>query len=115
MAAEPLAAAQGADALGVAVTVMSRTKDKAADAFALGADRLLVSTDAEAIKKAQSSVDLIIDTVPVKHDVNRYMPLLDVDGTLAPVEQIGPLGETNSVAMRQSRAHAAFSMARRTH
>ena len=43
-----LAAAMGAD-----VTVMSRSSDKEADALALGADRLLVSTDAKAMAKAR--------------------------------------------------------------
>src|ERR1019366_8718719 len=52
-----------ASAMGAHVTVLSRAKDKEADALALGADRLLVSTDAEAMTKAQSSFDLIIDTV----------------------------------------------------
>ena len=70
---------------------ISRTSDKEADALALGADRLLVSTDAAAMAKAESSFDLIIDTVPVKHDINPYLPLLDVDGTLVLVGQIGPL------------------------
>lgn len=48
-----LAAAMGAD-----VTVMSRTNDKKADALALGADRLLVSTDEAAMTKAAFSFDL---------------------------------------------------------
>jgi uncharacterized zinc-type alcohol dehydrogenase-like protein len=30
---------------------------------------------------AGSSFDLIIDTVPVKHDLDPYLPLLDIDGT----------------------------------
>ena len=54
-----LAAAMGAD-----VTVLSRSSDKEADALELGADRLLVSSDEEAMAKAGSSFDLIIDTVP---------------------------------------------------
>ena len=87
-----LAAAIGAD-----VAVMSRSRDKEADALALGADRLLVSTDKEAMAKAASSFDLIIDTVPVKHDINPYLPLLDVDGTLVLVGQVGPLAELSSV------------------
>ncbi len=56
--------------LGADVTVLSRTRDKEADALALGADRLLASSDAQAMAKAANSLDLIIDTVPVKHDVN---------------------------------------------
>lgn len=89
-----LAAAMGAD-----VTVISRTKDKEADALALGADRLLVSTDEAAMTKAASGFDLIIDTVPVKHDINPYLPLLDVDATLVVVGQLGPLVEPNTPPM----------------
>ena len=77
--------------LGASVTVIGRSVGKAADAKALGADAYLVSTDAAAMKKARSSFDLIIDTVPVQHDVNPYLPLLDVDGTLDIVGQIGLL------------------------
>ena len=80
-------------AMGANVTVMSRTNDKKAKALALGADRFLASTDAEAMAKAQSGFELIIDTVPVKHDVNSYIPLLDVDGTLVIVGQIGLLAD----------------------
>ncbi len=40
--------------LGADVTVMSRTKNKEADALALGADRMLVSSDAAAMTTARS-------------------------------------------------------------
>ncbi|MFG1402459.1 NAD(P)-dependent alcohol dehydrogenase [Xanthobacter sediminis] len=99
-----LAAAMGAD-----VTVLSRTGAKEPDALALGADRLLVSSDAEAMKAAGSSLDLIIDTVPVKHDINPYVPLLDVDGTLVLVGQIGPLDEPSTVPLLLGRRRIAGS------
>jgi uncharacterized zinc-type alcohol dehydrogenase-like protein len=99
-----LAAAMGAD-----VTVVSRSSDKEADALALGADRLLVSADEEAMTKAASSFDLIIDTVPVKHDINPYIPLLDVDGTLVLVGQIGPLNELSTVPLLLGRRRVAGS------
>ncbi|MGU3493270.1 NAD(P)-dependent alcohol dehydrogenase [Xanthobacteraceae bacterium A53D] len=99
-----LAAAMGAD-----VTAISRTGDKKADALALGADRLLISADAEAMKAAASSFDLIIDTVPVKHDLTPYMPLLDVDGTLVIVGQIGPLAEPSTVPFVLARRRVAGS------
>jgi len=98
-----------AAALGADVTVMSRTKDKEADALALGADRLLVSSDAPAMAKAAASFDLIIDTVPVKHDLNPYTPLLDVDATLVLVGQVGPLNELNSVPLLLGRRRIAGS------
>ncbi len=98
-----------AAAMGVDVTAISRTKAKEADALALGADRLLVSSDEAAMAKAASSLDLIIDTVPVKHDINPYMPLLDVDGTLVLVGQIGPLAEPSTVPLVLGRRRVAGS------
>ncbi|HET6158319.1 MAG TPA: NAD(P)-dependent alcohol dehydrogenase [Dongiaceae bacterium] len=95
--------------LGASVTVMSRSKDKEADARALGADRILVSTDQDAMAKAGSSFDLIIDTVPVKHDLNPYLPLLDIDGTLVLVGQIGPLAEPSTVPLLLGRRRVAGS------
>jgi len=98
-----------ASAMGAHVTVLSRTQDKAADAHALGADALLVSTAADAMEKAAGSFDLIIDTVPVKHDLNPYLPLLDVDGTLVIVGQIGPVVEPSTVPLVLGRRRIAGS------
>ena len=98
-----------ASAMGAHVTVMSRTADKEADARALGADALLISADESAMASAASTFDLIIDTVPVKHDLNPYLPLLDVDGTLVIVGQIGPMAETNTVPLLLGRRRIAGS------
>lgn len=98
-----------AAALGAEVTVLSRSIDKQADALALGADRLLVSSDPAAMAKARSSFDLIIDTVPVKHDLNPYLPLLDVDATLVIVGQIGPLAEPMTTPLLLGRRRIAGS------
>lgn len=98
-----------AAALGAEVTALSRSIDKQADALALGADRLLVSSDPAAMTKARSSFDLIIDTVPVKHDLNPYLPLLDVDATLVIVGQIGPLAEPMTTPLLLGRRRIAGS------
>ncbi len=95
--------------LGAHVTVLSRTPDKAADAQALGANALLVSADIEAMTRAVNSFDLIIDTVPVKHDLTPYLPLLDVDGTLVIVGQVGPLDEISTVPLLMGRRRIAGS------
>ncbi len=100
-----LAVAMGAD-----VTVLSRTGGKAADALALGAGRLLVSSDPDAMAAAAGTFDLIIDTVPVKHDINPYLPLLDVDGTLVLVGQIGLLDEPSTVPLVLGRRRLAGSL-----
>ncbi|KAF1855196.1 hypothetical protein Lal_00003743 [Lupinus albus] len=95
--------------LGAEVTVLSRSADKADDAKALGADRLLVSTDKKAMSAAQSSFDLIIDTVPSRHDVSPYMALLDIDGTLVIVGQIGPIDEQLTIPFVLGRRRLAGS------
>lgn len=95
--------------LGAHVTVLSRTPDKEADAKALGADAFLVSTDAEAMTQAASGFDLIIDTVPVRHDLEPYLPLLDVDGTLVIVGQVGPMDEFSSLPLLGGRRRVAGS------
>ena len=52
-----------------------------------------------AMAQAVDSLDLIIDTVPVKHDINIYLPLLDIDGTICLVGQIGPEPEFDSMPL----------------
>ncbi|WP_312367825.1 NAD(P)-dependent alcohol dehydrogenase [Stenotrophomonas sp.] len=95
--------------LGADVTVLSRSPSKQADALELGADRLLVSSDPDAMAQANNGFDLIIDTVPVKHALDPYLPLLDVDGTLVIVGQIGPMEETNTVPLLLGRRRIAGS------
>lgn len=95
--------------LGADVTVLSRSPSKQADALELGADRLLVSSDPQAMAQASNAFDLIIDTVPVKHALDPYLPLLDVDGTLVIVGQIGPMDETNTVPLLLGRRRIAGS------
>jgi alcohol dehydrogenase (NADP+) len=98
-----------ANGLGAEVAVISRSAAKSADAIALGADRLLVSADAAAMEKARSSFDLIVDTVPAKHDLTPYLPLLDVDGTLVIVGQLGDLDEINTFPLVLGRRRIAGS------
>lgn len=96
-------------AMGAHVTVLSRTTDKTADAKALGADALLPSSDAQAMKNATSSFDLIIDTVPVEHDLAPYLPLLDIDGTIVVVGQVGQMGQLNSMPLLAARRRITAS------
>lgn len=80
-----------AHALGAEVTLFSRSPGKEADARRFGADRVVISTDAEQMAAVADSFDLIIDTVPHVHDVNPYIPTLATDGTLVLVGHLGPL------------------------
>ena len=100
-----LAVAMGAD-----VTVISRSDKKLNEAKGLGAKGILVSTDEKAMQQAGSSFDLILDTVPVKHDVDVYVPLLDVDGSLVIVGQVGPMDDFNTFPMVFGRRRIAGSL-----
>ncbi|MDX3883265.1 MULTISPECIES: NAD(P)-dependent alcohol dehydrogenase [Sphingomonas] len=95
--------------LGADVTVISRSDAKTADALALGADRVLVSTDAEAMAAAANAFDLIIDTVPVRHDLRPYMPLLDIDATLVIVGQLGLVDEISTLPLLMGRRRISGS------
>lgn len=97
-------------AMGAEVTVISRSTRKEAQAKELGAKAILASTDTEAMEAAGSTFDLIIDTVPAKHDINGYMPLLDLDGSLVIVGQIGPLDEPMTAPLVRGRRRVAGSL-----
>jgi len=96
--------------LGAHVTVISTSVNKQADAMDLGAHEFLVSKDDQAMAKGASGFDLIIDTVPVNHDLNPYIPLLDHDGTLVLVGQIGPIEGPNTAPMIFGRRRIAGSL-----
>ena len=80
-----------AKGLGATVTLFSRTAEKIADAKELGADEVIISTDAEQMEAVKGKFDLIIDTVPYVHDVNPYVTTLNIDGTLVLVGYLGGL------------------------
>lgn len=88
-----------AKAMGATVTVLTHSNKKLEAAQELGADYVLLSSDEQAMANAANSLDLIINTVPVKHDVNPYLSLLDIKGTLVIVGQVGPLDELNTMPM----------------
>lgn len=74
--------------LGANVTVITTSQSKEADALALGAHRVLISKDPQAMRAATGTFDFILDTVPVPHDLSSYLNLLDIDGTLVIVGAI---------------------------
>ncbi len=78
-------------ALGADVTLFSRSTNKIADAKALGAHNVVISTDESQMGKVMGKFDLIIDTVPYEHDLNPYIGTLSTNGTLVVVGYLGPL------------------------
>ena len=100
-----------AKGLGATVTLFSRTAEKIGDAKELGADEVIISTDAEQMKAVKGKFDLIIDTVPYVHDVNPYVTTLNIDGTLVLVGYLGGLEPIlNSVPLILGRKSVAGSL-----
>lgn len=74
-----------AKALGAHVTVFTSSQSKLADAKRLGADEAVLSSDPAAMAKSYRSLNMVLDTVSAKHDINTYLDLLKVDGSLVMV------------------------------
>jgi uncharacterized zinc-type alcohol dehydrogenase-like protein len=81
-----------AHAMGAHVVMITTSPDKSKDAKKLGAAEVLISKDAKDMAKHANSFDLIIDTVPVAHDLNPYIGLLKRDKTLVVVGPLDPVG-----------------------
>ncbi|MCG2623968.1 NAD(P)-dependent alcohol dehydrogenase [Arthrobacter sp. I2-34] len=74
-----------AKALGAEVTVFTSSPGKVEAARGLGADRVVLSTDDEAMAAARRSIDLIIDTVSARHELGPYLRTIRRDGALIQV------------------------------
>jgi uncharacterized zinc-type alcohol dehydrogenase-like protein len=72
-----------AKAMGAYVVVFTTSESKTADAKRLGADEVVLSKDEKQMKRHARSLHFVLDTVSAAHDINEYLRLLKVDGTLA--------------------------------
>jgi alcohol dehydrogenase (NADP+) len=71
-----------AHAMGAEVVLFTTSPDKVADGLALGADAVVISKDAEAMKAHASTFDLILNTVAAPHNLDPFLNLLKRDGTM---------------------------------
>jgi len=71
-----------ARAFGARVFVFTTSPGKKEDALRLGADEVVVSRNADEMKKHIGSFDFILDTISADHDVNAYINLLGRDGNI---------------------------------
>jgi alcohol dehydrogenase (NADP+) len=78
-------AVQIAAAMGAEVTVLSQSLSKQEDGLRFGAKHYYATSEKETFKKLASSFDLILNTVSANLDVDAYLSLLRVDGTLVNV------------------------------
>jgi uncharacterized zinc-type alcohol dehydrogenase-like protein len=74
-----------AHAMGAEVTVLSQSLKKQEDGLRLGADDYHATSDPDTFTQLAGRFDLIVNTVSAKIDVDAYLGLLAVDGTLVNV------------------------------
>ncbi|MEM1506261.1 NAD(P)-dependent alcohol dehydrogenase [Domibacillus sp. 8LH] len=78
-------AIQFAHAMGAEVTVLSRSMNKKEEALSFGADHYFATSDPDTFTQLAGRFDLILNTVSANLDVNGYLSMLRVDGTLVNV------------------------------
>jgi len=69
-------------AFGAHVVVFTTSANKKDDAIRLGADEVVISRNADEMKKHIGSFNFILDTVSADHDIDTYLNLLCSDGNL---------------------------------
>jgi alcohol dehydrogenase (NADP+) len=74
-----------AHALGAEVTVLSQSLKKQEDGLRLGADSYYATSDPDTFEQLAGRFDLIVNTVSASIDLDAYLGLLAVDGTLVNV------------------------------
>jgi uncharacterized zinc-type alcohol dehydrogenase-like protein len=94
-----------AHALGANVVVFTTSPSKKEDALRLGADEVVISRNADEMKKHTGSFDFILDAVAANHDINAYINMLGIDGNITLVgapEKPLPVGAFGLIVGRRS-------------
>ncbi len=71
-----------AHALGAHVVVFTTSPGKKQDALRLGADEVVISKNADEMRKHAGSFDFILDAIAADHDISAYINLLRRDGNI---------------------------------
>ena len=71
-----------ARAFGAHVVVFTTSPGKKEDSLRLGAHEVIISTNAEEMKKHAGSFDFLLDTIAAEHDINAYLNMLTLDGNI---------------------------------
>lgn len=107
-----------AHALGAEVTVLSHSLKKQSEAKKMGADKFYAaSSDPDSFEKLKGYFDLIINTLAVEIDWNRYLNLLALDGTMVVVglpERETLLGASSLINARRSLSGSVIGGIRET-
>lgn len=99
-----------AHAMGAETYMITTSPDKADDAKKLGADAVLISKNEDEMKEHHGTFDFLLNTVPVKHDINPYLQLLKRDSTMVMVGAIEPLEPMHGGNIIMGRKRVAGSL-----
>jgi alcohol dehydrogenase (NADP+) len=106
-----------AKAFGADVVLFTTSPNKTADAVRLGADEVVISRNEAEMQKHTDSFDFILDAVSAEHDLNAYLQLLKLDGTMTLVgapEKPAALYSLNLLMKRRRIAGSAIGGIRET-
>ncbi|MDI5963329.1 NAD(P)-dependent alcohol dehydrogenase [Streptomyces sp. SL13] len=106
-----------AHALGAETTVLSQTLNKKEDGLRLGADHFHATSDPATFTELAGTFDLIVNTVSANLDVDAYLGLLGLDGTMVNVgapEAPGTFGYFSLLRLRRSLAGSSIGGIRQT-
>jgi uncharacterized zinc-type alcohol dehydrogenase-like protein len=106
-----------AKAFGANVVLFTTSPNKTADAIRLGADEVVISKNAVEMQKHTGSFDFILDAVSADHDLNAYLQLLKLDGTMTLVgapEKPAAVAAFNLLMKRRRIAGSAIGGIRET-
>jgi uncharacterized zinc-type alcohol dehydrogenase-like protein len=96
--------------LGAHVTIFTRSRDKIEEGERIGVDRVVLESDEDAMGKLAGSFDFILSTVPEKHDLNPFTPLLKWNGVLVVVGALEPLAPVNNMYLAMQRLSIGGSL-----
>jgi uncharacterized zinc-type alcohol dehydrogenase-like protein len=104
-------------AFGAHTVVFTTSPNKIEDAKRLGADEVVISKNADEMLKHANSFNFILDTISADHDINAYLGLLKLNGTLtlvgAPSKPL-PVAAFNVIMGRRSFAGSGIGGIRET-
>lgn len=99
-----------AHSFGAHTVLFTTSAGKEADAKRLGADEVVLSKDAAQMKAQKGKFDFILDCVSAPHDLNDYLALLRLDGTLCQVGLPDQPASVSSFSLVTNRRSLSGSM-----
>ena len=99
-----------AAAMGADVTVLSHSPHKEVDALGMGAHSFIATNDKGEFKKHAKTFDVILNTVSADIDIDLYLNLLKLDGTLVVIGLPGKPYALNAGTLLNGRRSIGGSM-----